>query len=145
MHAPTPRPATIRTTFAIAAAEDLELHSVDISAAFTNGDLDEYIYMRQPDGFHEGFFKKKKKKKSGPCAPIYYAVLEHNPQGYTTGYNRVALMVPSNYEVSVAHIAGPSQKEAPTTGALAVGITLCNGRGPASAPTQGFHEGGPHV
>ncbi len=54
MHAPTPRPATIRTTFAIAAAEDLELRSVDISAAFTNGDLDEYIYMRQPDGFHEG-------------------------------------------------------------------------------------------
>ncbi len=45
---------TIRTTFAIAAAEDLELRSVDISAAFTNGDLDEYIYMRQPDGFHEG-------------------------------------------------------------------------------------------
>ncbi len=31
------------TTFAIAAAEDLELRSVDISAAFTNGDLDEYI------------------------------------------------------------------------------------------------------
>ncbi len=51
VHAPTPRPATIRTTFAIAAAEDLELHSVDISAAFTNADLDEYIYMRQPNGF----------------------------------------------------------------------------------------------
>ena len=28
--------------------------SVDISSAFTNGDLDEYIYMRQPEGFHEG-------------------------------------------------------------------------------------------
>ncbi len=56
VHAPTPRPATIRTTFAIAAAEDLELRSVDISAAFTNGDLDEYIYMRQPEGFHFFFF-----------------------------------------------------------------------------------------
>ncbi len=29
--------------------------------------------------------------KSGPCAPIYYAVLEHNPAGYTTGYKRAAL------------------------------------------------------
>jgi hypothetical protein len=54
VHAPTPRPATIRMTFAIAAAEDLELRSVDVSAAFTNGDLEEYIYMRQPEGFHEG-------------------------------------------------------------------------------------------
>jgi hypothetical protein len=54
VHAPTPRPAKIRMTFAIAAAEDLELRSVDVSAAFTNGDLEEYIYMRQPEGFHEG-------------------------------------------------------------------------------------------
>jgi hypothetical protein len=54
VHAPTPRPATIQMTFAIAAAEDLELCSVDVSAAFTNGDLEEYIYMRQPEGFHEG-------------------------------------------------------------------------------------------
>ncbi len=31
---------------------------VDISATFTNGDLDEYTYMRQPDGFHEGGLKQ---------------------------------------------------------------------------------------
>jgi hypothetical protein len=54
VHAPMPRPAMIRMMFAIAAAEDLELRSVDVSAAFTNGDLEEYIYMRQPEGFHEG-------------------------------------------------------------------------------------------
>ncbi|KAJ2936701.1 hypothetical protein H1R20_g402, partial [Candolleomyces eurysporus] len=32
----------------------MELRSVDISAAFTNGDLGEVIYMRQPEGLHEG-------------------------------------------------------------------------------------------
>jgi len=39
---------------ALSAVNDLELRSVDISAAFTNGDLDEDIYMQQPEGFHEG-------------------------------------------------------------------------------------------
>jgi hypothetical protein len=32
----------------------MELQSVDISSAFTNGDLEEVIYMHQPEGFHEG-------------------------------------------------------------------------------------------
>src|SRR6266508_3083363 len=39
---------------ALAAVEDLELRSVDITSAFTNGDLDEEIYMKQPEGFHIG-------------------------------------------------------------------------------------------
>ena len=52
--APTPTPATVRLILALAAFEDLHLHSVDISSAFTYGDLDEEIYMRQPEGFHEG-------------------------------------------------------------------------------------------
>jgi hypothetical protein len=30
------------------------MRSVDITAAFTHGDLDETIYMRQPEGFHVG-------------------------------------------------------------------------------------------
>ena len=51
---PTFGPSTLRMILAISAAEDLELRSVDVSAAFTNGDLDEPIYMMQPDGFHEG-------------------------------------------------------------------------------------------
>lgn len=52
--APTFRPATLRIIMALAATEDLELHSVDITSAFTNGDLDEEIYMKQPEGFHIG-------------------------------------------------------------------------------------------
>ena len=50
--APTFRPATLCIIMALAATEDLELRSVDITSAFTNGDLDEEIYMKQPEGFH---------------------------------------------------------------------------------------------
>ena len=52
--APTVRMATIRVILALAALEDLELYSIDISQAFLNGDLDVDIYMQQPEGFEEG-------------------------------------------------------------------------------------------
>ena len=52
--APTVRFAAVRTVLAIAALEDLELRSVDISHAFLNGDLEEEIYMDQPEGFEVG-------------------------------------------------------------------------------------------
>jgi len=39
---------------AMAAFEDLELRFEDITSAFTNGDLDEEIYMKQPEGFNIG-------------------------------------------------------------------------------------------
>ena len=52
--APTFCPATLCIIMALAASEDLELCSVDITSAFTNGDLDEEIYMKQPEGFHVG-------------------------------------------------------------------------------------------
>jgi len=52
--APTFRPATLLIIMAMAAFEDLELRSEDITSAFTNGDLDEEIYMKQPEGFHIG-------------------------------------------------------------------------------------------
>jgi len=50
--APTFCPATLRIIMALSAVEDLELCLVDITAAFINGDLDEEIYMKQPEGFH---------------------------------------------------------------------------------------------
>jgi len=56
--APTFRPATLHIIMALAAVEDLELCSVDITSAFINGDLDEEIYMKQPEGFHIGFSTK---------------------------------------------------------------------------------------
>ncbi len=48
------RAATIRIVLALAAIEDLELRSIDISYAFTNSDIDVEIYMNQPEGFRQG-------------------------------------------------------------------------------------------
>jgi len=48
--APTARFAALRTVIALAAIEDWELESVDISTAFLNGDIDADVYMKIPDG-----------------------------------------------------------------------------------------------
>ena len=52
--ASTLRLATIRIVLALAAIEDMELRSIDISYAFTNSDIDVEIYMKQPEGFEQG-------------------------------------------------------------------------------------------
>ena len=52
--APTVRYATIHIVLAIAVLEDLKLLSVDISHAYLNGNLEEEIYMQQPEGFEVG-------------------------------------------------------------------------------------------
>jgi hypothetical protein len=44
------RMAAMRAVMAIAAAEDLELESLDVSTAFLNGKIDAEIYMRIPEG-----------------------------------------------------------------------------------------------
>ena len=49
--APVAKFASLRTVLAIAAAEDMEVHTMDVSSAFLNGDLDEETYMAQPEGF----------------------------------------------------------------------------------------------
>ena len=54
LFSPTPRPPAIRLVLALAGMLGHHLRSVDISNAFTNGDLEEEIYMLQPEGFHEG-------------------------------------------------------------------------------------------
>ena len=51
--APTPKWAALRAILALAAFEDLHLESVDISSAFLNGELEEDVYMHQPEGFVE--------------------------------------------------------------------------------------------
>jgi hypothetical protein len=52
--ASTMRQATVQVVLALAAIEDMELRSVDISYAFTNSDIDVEIYMQQPEGFKQG-------------------------------------------------------------------------------------------
>ena len=52
--APTVRMPTIRVVLAMAAIQDLHLHSIDISHAYLNGEMDCDVYMEQPEGFAVG-------------------------------------------------------------------------------------------
>ena len=44
---------SIRLLIVVVAIYDLKIHQMDVITAFLNGDLDEEIYMDQPDGFLE--------------------------------------------------------------------------------------------
>lgn len=52
--APTTKWAALHAILTLAAIEDLELWSVDISTAYLNGILDAEVYMKQPEGFQRG-------------------------------------------------------------------------------------------
>lgn len=50
---PVARFESIRTLLALAALEDWDVEALDVKTAFLYGDLDEEIYMEQPEGFVE--------------------------------------------------------------------------------------------
>ncbi|CAA0834987.1 cysteine-rich RLK (RECEPTOR-like protein kinase) 8, partial [Striga hermonthica] len=50
-YSPVTRITSIRVIIAIAALRNLEIHQMDVKTAFLNGDLEEEIYMEQPEGF----------------------------------------------------------------------------------------------
>ena len=49
--APVAKFTSIRFVLALVAKYDLLVHQMDVKTAFLNGDLDEDIYMKQPDGY----------------------------------------------------------------------------------------------
>ena len=49
---------SFRTIMALVAHFDLELHQMDVKTAFLNGDIDETIYMVQPENFVSGDTKR---------------------------------------------------------------------------------------
>ncbi|KAK2378762.1 putative mitochondrial protein [Trifolium repens] len=51
--APVVKLNTIRSVLSIVASEELFLEQLDVKTAFLHGDLDEEIYMHQPEGFLE--------------------------------------------------------------------------------------------
>ena len=48
---PVAKYTSIRSLLAIANQLDLEVHQMDVSTAFLNGELEEEIYMKQPEGY----------------------------------------------------------------------------------------------
>ena len=50
-YSPMTRINSIRMVPVIAELRNLEVHQMDVKTVFLNGDLDEEIYMKQPDGF----------------------------------------------------------------------------------------------
>jgi hypothetical protein len=63
--APVAKFMSIRCILALVAIEDMEIHQMDVKTAFLNGDLEEEIYMEQPERFtHEGEHLVSKLHKS---------------------------------------------------------------------------------
>ena len=49
--APVARYDSIRSVLAIGTQENFEIHQMDVKSAFLNGELEEELYMKQPEGF----------------------------------------------------------------------------------------------
>ncbi|GIL68887.1 hypothetical protein Vafri_22154 [Volvox africanus] len=49
--APTSRFASLRTLLAVAAVKGMQIHQLDVSTAFLNGELEEELWMEQPPGY----------------------------------------------------------------------------------------------
>ena len=65
--APVAKLPALHILLAIAASEDLEIHQMDVVTAFLIPDLEEEIYMEQPEGFEmkEGMVCKLQKRLYG--------------------------------------------------------------------------------
>ena len=50
-YSPVKRITSIRILIALAAVHDLKIHQIDVKTTFLNGELEEKIYMAQPEGF----------------------------------------------------------------------------------------------
>ena len=49
---PVARMEAIRLILAYASSKQIKVYQMDVKSAFLNGDLEEEVYMEQPEGFH---------------------------------------------------------------------------------------------
>lgn len=54
IHSPTPRRESFKLVLMYAASHDTELYQLDFKNAFLQGELNEVIYMKQPEGYNTG-------------------------------------------------------------------------------------------
>ena len=52
-YAPVAHLESARTILHVGASLDLEIHQMDVKTAFLHGDLEEEVYMEQPEGMKE--------------------------------------------------------------------------------------------
>jgi hypothetical protein len=74
---PVARLDSIQTLLSIAVAKDYEIYQLDVKTAFLHGDLNELIYMKQPEGFDDGSRRICKLNKS------LYGLKQASKQWYT--------------------------------------------------------------
>jgi hypothetical protein len=88
IYAPVARIASIRVLLALASIFSLYVHQMDVKTAFLDGDLDEEVYIEQPEGFIMHGHEKKVCKlvkllyglKQAPkqwYEKFYYVILSH--------------------------------------------------------------------
>lgn len=53
-YSPVAKLVTLRILLAVAVQMDMHIHQMDVKCAFLNGDLNEDIFMQQPEGFENG-------------------------------------------------------------------------------------------
>ena len=77
---PVSKKDSLRIIMAFIAHYDLELHQMDVKTAFLNGNLDDNIYMEQP----EGFTKEGKEHLGCQLKKFIYGLKQTSRQWYIT-------------------------------------------------------------
>ena len=86
--APVAKFSSIRCILAIAAIDDAEVHQMDVKTAFLNGELNEDIYMEQP----EGFVKESEKNLVCKLNKALYG-LKQSPRAWYSKINNFLLSI----------------------------------------------------